>query len=263
MRDVLVLCYHAVSAGWVDPLAVTPDQLHEQLSVLRRDGYRAIRFSDVECAGPGRWVAVTFDDAFRSVVDLAAPVLADVGLTGTVFAPTAYVGSEAPLGWPGLADAAAGPDGDHLVPASWDELARLTAAGWEVGSHTHTHPRLVDVDDERLRDELATSRALLTERLGTPCTSLAYPYGSFDARVEAAAATAGYRVAAVLDRQVGRPRTHAWPRVGVYRDDSMRRFRLKVSRALRTRPGAAALVGALRVKDLARPGGAVAGVVRS
>ena len=258
-----MLCYHAVSDTWDDPLAVTPAQLHEQLASLTARGYRGLRFSDVADAGDGRWVAVTFDDAYRSVVELAAPVLADVGLTGTVFAPTSYVGCESPLGWPGLAEAAAGPHGHDLVPASWDELQALTAAGWEVGSHTHTHPRLVEVDDARLRDELETSKAVLTERLGTPCTSLAYPYGSFDARVEAAARDAGYRVAGVLDRQAGPVRPHAWPRVGVYRGDSMRRYRTKVSWALRTRPGAAALVAALRVKDLVSGGSGDQAPVRS
>lgn len=252
MRDVLVLGYHAVSETWDDALAVTPAQLREQLGMLKRRGYRGIRFSDVADAPAGRWVAVTFDDAYGSVARLAAPVLADLGFTGTVFVPTSYIGSEKPLDWPGLAEAASGLHGGDLVPASWDEIGALADAGWEVGSHTHTHPRLVELDDARLRDELETSKAVLTDRLGAPCTSVAYPYGSFDARVEVATAAAGYRVAAILDRQAGPARPYAWPRVGVYRGDSLRRYRMKVARVLRTGPGSALLLAALRAETLLR-----------
>jgi len=50
--------------------------------------------------------------------------------------------------------------------------------------------------DGTLADELARSRARISELLGQEIRTLAYPYGQFDDRVQAAAARAGYDAAA-------------------------------------------------------------------
>ena len=71
----------------------------------------------------------------------------------------------------------------ELAVMGWGELARLAEVGWEIGSHTRTHPGLPRLDDEPLRDELEGSRAEVEEHLGRPCRSLAYPYGDLDGRV--------------------------------------------------------------------------------
>ena len=34
------------------------------------------------------------------------------------------------------------PHAGELTPMSWDELGELSELGWELGSHTRTHPRL-------------------------------------------------------------------------------------------------------------------------
>ena len=44
---------------------------------------------------------MTFDDAYRSVYEQARPVLESLGVPATVFVPTALVGSERPMAWPG------------------------------------------------------------------------------------------------------------------------------------------------------------------
>ena len=93
-----------------------------------------------------------------------------------------------------------------------------------------THPPLTRLSDEELARELRESRVACERAIGRPCRSLAYPYGDFDARVTAAAEEAGYAAAAIDG--LTRPRALAWPRVGVYRKDSMRQFRLKVSPTL-------------------------------
>lgn len=240
MNDALVLCYHAVSETWPAKIAVKPDQLEEQLRLLLRRGYSGATFTDAATApANGKLLAVTFDDAFRSVLEYAFPLLSRLGLPGTVFVPTSFPGSEVSMEWPGIDEWVGGPYASELVPMSWEELRLLADAGWEVGSHTRSHPRLPQLDDARLAEELEGSRRDCEERLGTACRSLAYPYGDVDARVARAAEAAGYdaagpmlRGAAVL-RGSGLPVRVGWPRVGIYLDDTPSRFRLKVSPGLR------------------------------
>lgn len=85
-----------------------------------------------------------------------------------------------------------------MLPLSWDELRELQAAGWEIGSHTCSHPHLTTLADGDLRYELVTARKVCEHELGEECLSIAYPYGDDDERVIAAAAAAGYRTGAAL-----------------------------------------------------------------
>jgi peptidoglycan/xylan/chitin deacetylase (PgdA/CDA1 family) len=235
MPDVLVLCYHAISERFPAALSVTPDAFERQLAILKRAGYRGATFADAVRATSGRVVAITFDDAYLSELTLAKPLLDAVGYPATVYAPTAYLDTpERPLKWDGIEQWHGGEHERELLPMSWDQLGELAEAGWEIGSHTRTHPHLDRVEDEtELRDELVESKATVERRLGRDCTTLAYPYGEYDERVIAAAGAAGYAAAGTLPARLHPARPLAWPRVGIYRGDDERRFRLKVSRVMR------------------------------
>ena len=235
MNDTLVLCYHAVSRRWDSDLAVTPEALEGQLTHLLSRGFTGYTFTDaVLSPHEGRKLAVTFDDGFRSVVELALPIMARLGLPGTLFVPSALVGREQPMSWPGVDHWLATRHRDELVGVSWDELQRLQDAGWEIGSHTRTHARLTDLTDRDLAQELRGSRHELEARLQTPCRSIAYPYGAADDRVAAAAAAAGYETACTLPQGFPpRPSDLLYPRVGVYSYDTAASFRRHTSATVR------------------------------
>jgi peptidoglycan/xylan/chitin deacetylase (PgdA/CDA1 family) len=187
-------------------------------------------FTEAVTAPPAaRTLAVTYDDAFASVGELAAPILADLGLPGTVFVPTDWPGRT--MHWPGI-DQWLGTEHEHELRAmGWDELRALDRAGWEVAAHTCSHPHLTQVaDNEALRHELADSRAACERELGKPCRSIAYPFGDVDERVRAATGAAGYEVGAALSATAfAHPSRLGVPRVGVWHGDGDLRFRAKVS----------------------------------
>ena len=143
MSDVLALCYHAVSGNWPAGFSVPAEQIERQVAGLLDRGYVRATFREAVVAPPAdRTLSVTFDDAYRSVYDNARPVLESLGVPATVFVPTALVGSERPMAWPGTDRWLGSPYEDELIPMSWNELGELTELGWELGSHTRTHPRL-------------------------------------------------------------------------------------------------------------------------
>jgi peptidoglycan/xylan/chitin deacetylase (PgdA/CDA1 family) len=232
-QDVLVLCYHGVGEHWPTDFCARPEELKRQLAMLMSLGYRGATFHDAVTSPPAeRTLAVTFDDAYRSVYEQALPILSQFGLPATVFVPTDRVETGTPMVWPGV-DVWLGSSYEReLVGMSWHELRELADAGWEIGSHTRTHPYLTQLDDATLADELVVSRETCEQRLQQPCSSLAYPYGDYDDRVVAAAEEAGYRLACTAD-QLNAPESLRWPRVVVYRRDSGHRFRLKTSPAAR------------------------------
>lgn len=234
MRDVLVLCYHALSDRWPAALSTTPERFRAQLELLLGRGYRPVTFaSAVTERNSERAFAVTFDDAYRSVLEIARPIMDALGVPGTVFVPTDWADSSEPMRWDGIDQWLGGPHEHELRCLRWEELRELASSGWEVGSHTCSHPHLTRLDDTALARELVASRAVCSEKLGMPCHSIAYPYGDVDARVIEAARSAGYELGATLPKQFAPTDQLDWPRIGVYGRDDLRRFKLKVSRPIR------------------------------
>ena len=96
----------------------------------------------------------------------------------------------------------------------WAELAKLDQSLITIGSHTHTHVDLPQVDDERLESELAASRAMLQETLGYDARHFAYPNGSHDHRSSAAVARHFDSGVTMEPRAVGSDsRPHQLPRI--------------------------------------------------
>lgn len=233
MRGALVptvLCYHALSPTWDADLSTTPERFERQIRLLLRRGYRFTTFTEaVEARGPGKVAVITFDDAFRSVFELALPILQRLGAPATLFVPTDYIDADGRLRWAGIDHWLGGPFGRELTPMSWAEIRTLAAYGWEIGSHTGSHPHLTQIDDDALASELVRSKDACEEHLQAQCTSVAYPFGDVDGRVSRGAAGAGYRTGAALPVKLDSRDPMRWPRIGVYHPDDDRRFAMKVS----------------------------------
>lgn len=243
MDDVLVLCYHLVDPDCADEMSVPPQRLRAQVGALLDRGYRPRTWTQAVHApnreAGERVLAVTFDDAFAGTYRYAAPVLAELGVPATVFAPSALVTTGQPMSWPGLerhelSDA-------QRLPTTWEQLRELTSQGWEVGSHTRTHPRLDRLSDTALAEELRGSAAECEDELQQRCRAFAYPFGEAGPRVRRAVGEAGYETAALLGCQPatsapgrGGPGALSLPRVGVYAADTPLRLRLKTSPLART-----------------------------
>jgi peptidoglycan/xylan/chitin deacetylase (PgdA/CDA1 family) len=116
---------------------------------------------------------------------------------------------------------------DLVRPLTWDQVRALDSAGIEIGSHTVSHPFLVQLRDEELAVELADSKKRIEQELGRPVSSLSYPTGGseyFDSRSVRVADECGYRFAVSYDhatvqtskmRRFQIPRIHVEPDVGL------------------------------------------------
>jgi peptidoglycan/xylan/chitin deacetylase (PgdA/CDA1 family) len=234
MRDLLILCYHAVSPSWPAALSVTPDALERQLTELKRRGYRSAGFTDaIANTGEGPVVAVTFDDNYRSVLELAKPILDRHDYRGTLFVPTDWAGEERPMRWQGIDRWLGTPHEKEMLSLTWQELRELSEQGWEIGSHTCSHPHLPELDGAMLKRELSESKERIEQELGFACTSLAYPYGDVDQRVRDTAGEVGYVAAGTIPRVLTSAEPLRWPRTPIFHGDDLRRFRLKVSPTVR------------------------------
>lgn len=226
-----VLAYHGIGADCGSSRVVCVRRFRSHAAFLRRSGYTGLTLSAAEerrTAGslPNKCVVITFDDGFASVLR-TVPILEWVGFPATVFVVTRAIDSGAILSWP-FVEQVASDDPSDMRPLSWPELRQLADRGWEIGSHTITHPYLGALSDDALQQELSTSRDRIRAEIGT-CESLAYPYGIADNRVIRAAQRAGYRTACTLAPVYDRDERLARSRIGIGPRDGRLRFRLKVS----------------------------------
>jgi peptidoglycan/xylan/chitin deacetylase (PgdA/CDA1 family) len=211
---VLVLGYHGVrSPSWrtgeaaFPNLHVSEDTFDGHCRVIR-EMCHPIALADWRAARgggpslPARPVLVTFDDGYRSVFDVARPILRRYAIPAAVFICTepvrrrrlfwfdavarergeaaveqlrALPGArlrEALADYPGSAA-----DDDPLAPMTIDQIKTLRDDRFEIGVHTATHAALAAATPEDQRVELAACRAALEEWTGLAVTALAYPWG--------------------------------------------------------------------------------------
>jgi peptidoglycan/xylan/chitin deacetylase (PgdA/CDA1 family) len=180
---VPVLTYHVIGTpppGAPFPeLYVTPGLFRAQIAALVAAGYHAVTLDRVWQAWHGRArlpskpVGLSFDDGYRGDFGAAMPVLRRRGWPGVL---NLLVANLHRRGW-GL--------------RSW-MVQRMIRNGWEVASHTLTHPDLNTVSPTQLWREVHRSRLVLQRRFHVPVDFFCYPSGDFDAAVLAAVRRAGY-----------------------------------------------------------------------
>jgi peptidoglycan/xylan/chitin deacetylase (PgdA/CDA1 family) len=231
--EAVFLCYHSVAAAGPRYLTVTPELFERQLATLARRGLRTGGLAELEAIatgrGSGRHAFLTFDDGFLDNHGTVLPLLRAQGARAFVFVLPPLVDAGAPLAWPEVA-AWQREHPETMRSVTWEMLGEMREGGFEVGSHTLTHPHLPSLGPEQLREELSESRRRVIERLGS-CDTIAYPFGEWSPAVAVAAAGCGYRFAFTLPTKTGQSEADRLtiPRLNVDYRDAERRFAVKLS----------------------------------
>ena len=169
----VVLYYHSVSSDQQKQFARQMDALVRLAKAIPADRMTALSAGE-------RYVAVTFDDAFESVLQNAVPELVKKKIPATIFVIAGVIGH--PPGWEGYPERT----------MTLDELKKLPTDLVVVGSHTMTHPELPLVSEEKAKTELVDSRTKLEELLGRKIKLFSFPYGAFEEKMIDWCKEAGY-----------------------------------------------------------------------
>jgi peptidoglycan/xylan/chitin deacetylase (PgdA/CDA1 family) len=101
---------------------------------------------------------ITFDDGNLDNYTNAFPIMQRYGFSGVMYIVGNYIGAPRYM--------------------NVDQIREMTGAGWEVGSHSMTHPDLTKIDPQLLNYEILASRKYLGMELGLPILSFSYPFGT-------------------------------------------------------------------------------------
>jgi glycosyltransferase involved in cell wall biosynthesis/peptidoglycan/xylan/chitin deacetylase (PgdA/CDA1 family) len=228
MLGTPILMYHAFGGDEErgSRFIIPVRQFAQQMKWLQRLGYRVIGLEEfLRCRRehrlpPPRSVVITIDDAYADTLSHAYPVLHRHGYPATVFAVSDRVG--AANAWSN----GTGLKGRRLL--SWGEIAEMARAGIEFGAHTATHPKLPELPEEQVRQEVIGSKTELENRLHVPIRSFAFPFGERDVASERVVKEAGFWGACGVDSGLNTPGTpiYALRRIEVQGTLSLFRFLL-------------------------------------
>ena len=193
---VPILMYHVIAEPIPNApypeLYVKPADFAAEVKWLAAQGYHAVTLRRVydfwngKRVLPSKPIVLSFDDGYRSDFTVALPTLRAQK-------------------WPGGLNLEVA----NLTPV-WGTrpgmVKKLIAAGWEVDSHTLTHPDLTTLDPARLKQEVAGSRAEIRKRFGVPVDFFCYPSGRVDDAVIAAVKAAGYLGATTTNEGLAAPK---------------------------------------------------------
>ena len=66
------------------------------------------------------------------------------------------------------------------VEQNADKLKEIDAAGFDIGTHSNTHPKMSTLSAEKMRYELQTSMDLITKVTGKPVKFFRAPFGDYN-----------------------------------------------------------------------------------
>lgn len=187
-NSAVILMYHNVAEDTPPSTSVSPAVFARHMQYLDENGFVVWPLKKVlhhlinGWAIPQKTVALTFDDAYRSVYTEALPVLKKKRWPFTVFVTARYTGDAY----------------RHFM--SWAQLREIGQYGGEVGNHSFSHPHFVRrraSEDEqqwyrRIAGEITKTQALLKKHLDNTVAVVAYPYGEYSTAVKNIVRELGY-----------------------------------------------------------------------
>jgi len=176
-------------------LVVAPNSFAWQMKMLKHLNYQALSMRDLEPylfgKKVGRVVGITFDDGFRNNLENALPILKQHGFTATCYGVSGLIGGTN-IWDKGVVD--------EKPLMSLNDWQQWHASGMDVGSHTRTHAKLIDLSAEHAREEIFKSKLELEHAIGCVVRHFCYPYGMNGLEHAQMAREAGYATATTTHR---------------------------------------------------------------
>ncbi|AMR28783.1 hypothetical protein A0257_17900 [Hymenobacter psoromatis] len=200
-----VLMYHKIPDAPIatkHQIFVTKENFAKHLAYFKSHAITPITFRDYQDFASGRRplaefpkrpIVLTFDDGYTDNYTNLLPLMQQYGYRGVLYLLGDF---EVRHNQWDLAVDPTEPRADIMNEA---QKRAFVAAGWEIGAHTQTHPRLAALPPAEAAAEISQSKAELERRLGIEIQSFAYPYGDFSPETKRLVAEAGFRFAVATD----------------------------------------------------------------
>jgi peptidoglycan/xylan/chitin deacetylase (PgdA/CDA1 family) len=188
----VILIYHSVGGGCV---STRVEHFREQMAWLADHAevvhLETLLQQETYQTQPGAKrklrIALTFDDGYRTVHDVAAPILMQYGFPATVYVNSAHIGEHEHQ--PSNSSLGHYPDESFMI---WREVIDLHSWGWTIGSHGVEHLDLTRQSPQVVSVQLSESKRVIARAVGQECRHFSYTWGHYNPIVRSAVAAEGY-----------------------------------------------------------------------
>lgn len=163
--SAVVLMYHRFGEAKYPTTNTTLAQLDAHIAYLQNNNFNVQPLAVVVAALkartplPPKTIAITIDDAYKSVITEAWPRFQRAGFPFTVFVATGAV------------------DDNEPTIMSWEDVRALAKTGVTIGAHSHAHPHAPTLSADTVRQDIATMKMRFEKELGAVPALYAHPYG--------------------------------------------------------------------------------------
>jgi peptidoglycan/xylan/chitin deacetylase (PgdA/CDA1 family) len=186
-----VLLFHDIAPNDITSFIEKIDYLSKNYNFVTPNEFEAM----MEGRRPiiGKNILLTFDDGFKSNIEIASRVLDSRGIKAIFFIISDFAGLSKIEDCRNFIS-------DNIYPAmlphelphylenmNWYDLQQLVDNGHIIGCHTKTHARLSTISNPTaLADEILKSTQIIERKLNINITHFAYPFGSLKSFNQAA-----------------------------------------------------------------------------
>jgi len=178
---MLILAYHSICDAPIQSdyahISIPKADLIAQINYVERRGYRFVHFRDLLKYPQEKVAAIYFDDGFKDVLENAHFLLKSRGIPATLFVTTDYADQKKEAG-------------KYLT---WEQIKTMSDV-FEFGSHSVSHVKLNKILRATACEELARSKKIIEEKLGTRVDSFSFPHGRSNSELESVAKEVGYEL---------------------------------------------------------------------
>lgn len=179
----VAVMYHRFGEDAYPSTNTSVGQIDAHIAHLKSGGFTVLPLGEIVRAIqsgeplPDKTVAITIDDAYRSVAKVGLPKLKAAGFPATIFVATQPI------------------DANLAGYMSWDDVRQALDDGFDIGAHTVSHAHLADLPLDEARREIEHANLRYREELGFQPRLFAYPYGEASMAVRAIVQETGYEAA--------------------------------------------------------------------
>jgi len=216
-KRVPVLMYHHISETVIDGSNISPQRFKEHMEILKKYGYNTITDYDLydylqqNKPLPTNPILITFDDGYQSNYQYAYPILKELNMKATIHLITSRVIEENNL-YP-----------NETIKMSWEEV-QASQDVFSFQGHTHdAHFKEKNIIgkskgvitgrmklngkletkeeyENRVLEDLKTSKTMIEEKLGTKVIAFAYPFGDYSKDTIELVKKAGHKMAYTIEQ---------------------------------------------------------------
>lgn len=189
--SAVIFTYHRFGESSYPSTNIHVDQFEKQLDYLEKNKFnvwplsKIIRYVKSNTPLPKNTVAITIDDAYKSIYDNAYPLLKKKKYPFTVFVNTSVISK------------------DVNSFMDWSDMREMKLHGAEFANHSHTHDVFLPQKNEtkkqwqnRLKAEVIDAQKELQNRLGEDTNEnpklFSYPYGEYNLETAEYVKSLGY-----------------------------------------------------------------------